>query len=112
MNEYRCTRNEPYINPNCFGHTNLASRSGYYLKAESEQGANALMEAQFPHDTAGFTSELWKIDCPVCRGKGHQIPHSLSSDGSVQTGNPVTCELCQGRLQVELADAKDYYDRI
>ena len=48
MNEYRLTRNEPYINPNCFGHTNLAARSGYYFKADSEQDAIAQMEVQFP----------------------------------------------------------------
>ena len=82
------------------------------LRAENEQSAIAQMEVQFPHDDAGFTSELWKIDCPVCRGRGHQIPHILNKDGSVETGTPVTCELCCGGLQVELSEAKEYYDRV
>lgn len=112
MNEYRCTRNQPYLNPKCFGHTDLEARQGYYLKAESEEDAIALMEQQFPCDTAGFTAHRWKIDCPVCRGNGYQIPHTLNKDGSVTTGSPVTCELCQGQLKVELSDAKEYYERI
>jgi hypothetical protein len=62
MNEYRLTRNEPYLNPNCFGHTDLEARSGYYIKAESEEDAIAQMTQMFPRDSAGFTVELWKPD--------------------------------------------------
>jgi hypothetical protein len=62
MNEYRLTRNEPYLNPKCFGHTDLEARQGYYLKAETETNAIAQMSQMFPHDTAGFTVELWKPD--------------------------------------------------
>jgi hypothetical protein len=65
MNEYRLTRNEPFLNPNCFGHTDLEVKSGYYIKASCEEEAIALMQEMFPHDTAGFTSELWKPDYPA-----------------------------------------------
>lgn len=62
MNEYRCTSNAPYSNPKCFGYTDLAARQGYYIKAESEQEAIALMQQEFPDDTTGFTIELWVDD--------------------------------------------------
>lgn len=64
MNEYRLTRNEPYLNPKCFGHTDLEARQGYYIKASCEEEAIALMLTQFPHDTAGFTCELWEAQEP------------------------------------------------
>jgi len=41
MKEYRLTRNEPYLNPNCFGHTDLEVQSSYYIKAECEEEAIA-----------------------------------------------------------------------
>jgi hypothetical protein len=56
MNEYRCTRNQPYLDPRCFGHTDLETRQGYYIKAESEQDAIAQMTELYPDDNAGFTA--------------------------------------------------------
>lgn len=112
MNEYRCTRNQPYQNPKCFGHNDLEARSGYYIKAESEQAALAQMAVLYPNDDAGFTAHLWKTECPVCRGRGQQIPHILMIDGSVTYGNPVTCDLCRGAGRVEVTEAESYYDQI
>jgi hypothetical protein len=61
MNEYRCTRNYPYRHPDCFGHTNLSARQGYYLKAQSEPEAIAMMEREFPDELEwGFTAKFWK----------------------------------------------------
>jgi hypothetical protein len=61
MNTYLCTRNAPYINPNCLGHTDLEARQGYYIDAKSESAARALMQEHFPDDTAGFTAQLWVL---------------------------------------------------
>jgi len=61
--ERPATRNEPFLNPNCFGHTDGGQE--YYIKASCEEEAIALMQEMFPHDTAGFTSELWKPDYPA-----------------------------------------------
>ena len=66
----------------------------------------------YPDDDAGFTATLWKIDCPVCRGAGQQIPRTLMFDGSVRAGNPVTCDLCQAVGRVEVSEAEAYYERI
>jgi len=52
MNEYRLTRNEPFLNPNCFGHTDLEVQSGYYM-AEREE-AIALMQRCFLTTLLGF----------------------------------------------------------
>lgn len=112
MNEYRCTRNKLYQNPRCFGHTDLSARSGYYLKAANEQDAIAQMAILYPTDDAGFTAQLWKTDCPVCRGQGHQTPHIMTSDGSVTKGDPVPCDLCQGAGRVEVTELKEYCDYI
>lgn len=62
MNQYRCTRNQPYVNPKCFGHTNLEARQGFYIKAETEEEAIALMQQEFPYDDMGFTVQLWTDD--------------------------------------------------
>jgi len=62
MNEYRLTRNEPFLNPNCFGPT-WRPRAGITSKPRVRRG-DALMQEMF-HDTAGFTSELWKPDYPA-----------------------------------------------
>jgi len=45
--------------------TLIWKHASYYLKAESEEEAIALMQEMFPHDTAGFTVELWKPDTSV-----------------------------------------------
>jgi len=58
--EYRCTRNEPYVNPNCLGYADLGVRQGYYIKASCCEDAIAIMRERFPHDEAGFTVEFWK----------------------------------------------------
>lgn len=108
MHEFRCTRNKPFQNPKCFGHTDLEARQGYYLKAANEQDALAQMAILYPTDDAGFTAQLWKTDCPVCRGRGHQIPHSLMLDGSVTKGEPVPCDLCQGAGRVEVTEIEEY----
>jgi len=92
MNEYRCTRNSPYSNPKCFGHTDLEARQGYYFKAESEDETLVMMSKQFPGETeAGFTVHLWKIDCPVCCAKG------------IDRNNKVICNLCYGAKRVEVS---------
>lgn len=108
MNEYRCTRNKPYTNPRCFGFTDLVARSGHYVAAETEAEAIARMTELYPDDDAGFTVQLWKTDCPVCRGKGQQIPYSLMLDGSVTKGDPVICDLCQGAGRVEVTELETY----
>ena len=112
MNEYRCTRNAPYNNPHCLGVADLSARSGYYLIAATEQEAKALMAQLYPNDDAGFTVQLWKTNCPVCRGRGYQTPHIKMLDGSVTHGNPVTCDLCQGARQVEVTELSAYRDYI
>ncbi len=50
MDTYLCTRNQPYTNPNCLGHTDLKARQGYYVTAESLCDALALMQEHFPED--------------------------------------------------------------
>jgi hypothetical protein len=59
VNEYRCTRNQPYQHE-CFGKNDLGARQGYYINATSEEEALKVMAAEHPADTAGFTAELWK----------------------------------------------------
>lgn len=56
MNEYRCTRNEPYLNPNCFGHTDLEARQGFYIKADSEQVPLHKWLSYFPMTRLGLRS--------------------------------------------------------
>lgn len=62
MNTYHCTRNQPYQNPICRGHTDLEARSGFYITADSEQEAITQMAQLYPNDTLGFTVELWIDD--------------------------------------------------
>ena len=57
--EYRCTRNEPYDDPNCPGFRNPKARQGHYISATSKKEAIALMQLMFPNDKAGFTAHLW-----------------------------------------------------
>ncbi len=56
--EYRCTRNEPYNNPNCPGHKQLSARQGYYLMADSVYDALSQMRVKFPYEDR-FTAKLW-----------------------------------------------------
>jgi hypothetical protein len=75
MKEYRCTRNQPYLDPKCFGFADMAARQGYYLKAESENEALAQMAQLFPNEVSvGFTAQEWKNDWTVCRGQGKGTP--------------------------------------
>ncbi len=60
MNEYRCTRNDPYQNPNCPGFKNPAGRCGQYIDAPSPESAIAQMKRRYPGDTLGFTADFWK----------------------------------------------------
>lgn len=63
MNEYRLTRNRPYMGTNCPGKTNRSARQGYYITAESKEAALAQMAKDFPEDVAwgsGFTCDLWR----------------------------------------------------
>jgi hypothetical protein len=59
MNEYRCTRNSPYMHE-CFGKNDTGARQGYYIVASSEQEALKVMADEHPADRYGFTCELWK----------------------------------------------------
>lgn len=59
MNEYRCTRRDPY-HPNSSGAKDISNRQGYYLHANSAKAAYKLMQGHFPSDTAGFDIQLWK----------------------------------------------------
>ncbi len=56
--EYRCTRNQPYLNdpePN-----DLSVRQGYYITANSKEEALEKMKERFPEDIeAGFTVDEW-----------------------------------------------------
>lgn len=60
MSEYRCTRNAPYSNPNCFGHKDLSARQGYYIEAPSAESALRKMAQMFPQDNGNFTCQHWK----------------------------------------------------
>lgn len=59
LNQYRCTRNEPYMG-NCPGNTDITARQGYYITAATERDAKTTLKALFPDDTEGFTATLWK----------------------------------------------------
>ena len=54
MNEYRCTRNQPYQH-DCIGRDDIGARQGYYIEADSPEEALRIMATEHPHDTAGFT---------------------------------------------------------
>ncbi len=51
---------------------------------------------------------FWKIDCPVCRGKGEMMPRSLLLDESIKAHDPLPCDLFTGKGQVELTEAEAY----
>ncbi len=60
MPEYRCTRNKSYIG-DCPGRNDLTARQGYYIQAESPEGAWKEMATRFPDEvTYGFTVEEWE----------------------------------------------------
>ncbi len=60
MPEYRCTRNKSYAG-DCLGRDDLTARQGYYIQAESPEGAWKEMAIQFPDDvTYGFTIQEWE----------------------------------------------------
>ena len=49
----------------CIGQNDLSARQGYYVTADTEGEALAIMRRNFPNDTHGFTVKLWKTDVPV-----------------------------------------------
>ena len=58
--QYRMTRNRPYP-PGTPGFDNLEAREGYYIDADSEQEAHAIMASKFPEDSFfGFELQVWK----------------------------------------------------
>ena len=61
MNEYRCTRNQPYQH-DCIGREDIGARQGYYIKAKNATDALLVMKREWPNDTAGFTVELFNFD--------------------------------------------------
>ena len=67
MHEYRCTRVVLYL-ADCPGKTDLSSRQGHYVVADSPEAARREMAESFPqdlpraaeHGVAAFTADLWK----------------------------------------------------
>ncbi|MEL4895946.1 hypothetical protein [Crocosphaera sp. Alani8] len=60
MPEYRCTRNASYTS-DCAGRDDLTARQGYYIEAESHEGAWKEMATRFPDDVSyGFTVQEWE----------------------------------------------------
>ena len=60
MPEYRCTRNKSYAG-DCTGRDDLTARQGYYIQAESPEGAWKEMATRFPDEvTYGFTVDQWE----------------------------------------------------
>ena len=59
INEYRCTRNSPYMHE-CIGKDDLGARQGHYVQATSALEAMEIMAEDFPQDKHGFTAELWQ----------------------------------------------------
>jgi len=57
LKEYRCTRNDPYSDPKCLGHSDLTSRQGHYIEGLDESDALAQMKKRFPDDSS-FTIHL------------------------------------------------------
>ena len=57
--EFRCTRTEPYDDPNCQGHTNLSAREGHYNNANSKEEALVTMKKNYPSETK-FTADIFK----------------------------------------------------
>ncbi|MEA5536804.1 hypothetical protein [Crocosphaera sp. XPORK-15E] len=60
MPEYRCTRNASYLH-DCIGRDDITARQGYYIKANSPEGAWKEMATRFPKDVeCGFTIQEWE----------------------------------------------------
>lgn len=60
LNEYRCTRNSPYMHK-CMGHDNLSARQGHYVNCYTEEQALEIMGMDFPGDRHGFTVVFTKM---------------------------------------------------
>jgi len=59
--EFRCTRNAPYTEPGCPGHTALKARQGHYIVAYSHEEALRVMAERFPDEVeSGFTADIFK----------------------------------------------------
>lgn len=73
----------------------LDSPLGY---TEEYSASDLVPEDEIPSLQAQWDAEVtdWiqEVGCPVCLGKGHQIPLTMMLDGSVTKGDPVTCDLC------------------
>jgi len=61
LNEYRCTRNSPYIMHSCPGRNDPTARDGYYIVARSPEEAMEKMAEKFPLDRHGFTADFFKV---------------------------------------------------
>lgn len=59
-NEYRMTRNTPYLNTDQRAAWDLSKREPYYILANSESEAIQIMKDLFADDTLGFTGWLWR----------------------------------------------------
>lgn len=59
MNQYRCTRNAPYVAVDCPGRKDPKARQGHYIRAENTEEALKIMTLTFPKDREGFTVSLW-----------------------------------------------------
>lgn len=95
----------------------------YIVKLDSplgyteEYSVNDLVpEAEIPSLQAKWDAEVadWiqEVGCPVCLGKGHQIPHIMMLDGSVTKGDPVPCDLCQGAGRIEVTEIEAYRNHV
>ena len=63
MNEYRLTRNRPYMGTDCPGKNDRTARQGYYITAPTREEALVKMAQRFKDDVefgCGFTCDLWK----------------------------------------------------
>jgi hypothetical protein len=58
MNEYRVTRRQPYMSPNCPGHADVSARQGYYIDAPNAEEARKEMAKRFPGEA--FDVQTWK----------------------------------------------------
>jgi hypothetical protein len=60
MQEYRCTRNAPYLH-DCLGQDDISARQGYYIWANGTEDAWQKMAIRFPEEvTQGFTVDPWE----------------------------------------------------
>jgi hypothetical protein len=58
--EWRCTRNQPYMDKGCTGFKDTGARQGHYVRARTWDAAIWEMKKKFPNDTEGFTATRWK----------------------------------------------------